>query len=135
MKEDKQYLRILSKALDISEGRVKRSTDLNWSIVGTRGYISTDGEYWYLYTRSESDRKWTFTKKALSFMELTQDGDDEGILRLSRMPFRDEARTVRKVIGLRPRTVMTEEGRAVLVEARKKAASKGVSESLVSLND
>lgn len=125
-KEDKVYLLRLTKALDISEGRIKLDSCNDWNIVGSRGHISTDQEHWYLYTECETGMKWTWTKKHLSFMEVHQDGDTEGILRLSRMPFREESRTVRKVIGLRPRTVLTEEGRAQLVRMQNTAHSKGV---------
>lgn len=125
--EDKRYLKNLSKALDISEGRIKLDECGDWNIVGKRGHISTDTEYWYLYVKYEdSNRKWTNTKKNLNFMEVHQDGDDEGVLRLGRMPFRDEAMTVRKVIGVRPRTVLTEEGRAMLLRTSYKPDKQGV---------
>lgn len=123
--EDKRYLKNLSRALDISDGRIKLDECGDWNIVGKRGYISTDTEYWYLYVKYEnSNRKWSNTKESLNFMEVHQDGDDEGVLRLDRLPFRDEAMTVRKVIGVRPRTVLTEEGRA-LIRERFIAPAKG----------
>lgn len=125
--EDKTHLKKLAKVLDISEGRIKLDECGDWNIFGTRGKISTDTEYWYLYTECNSVRKWNITKKNLSFMEVHQDGDAEGILRLSRMPFREEARTVRKVIGVRPRTVLTEEQRAVLKNRFKSPSQEGVS--------
>lgn len=126
-KEDRNYLKKLAKALDISEKRIRLDEYQDWNIVGTRGKIFTDCDYWYLFTQSETDRKWTFTKKHLSFMEVHRDGDSEGILKLARMPFRDEAMTVRKVIGLRPRTVLTEEGRALLKIRLKTSSPEGVS--------
>lgn len=132
--EDKKYLKLLTKALDVSEGRIKLDECGDWNIFGKRGKIFTDTEYWYLYTSTETDRQWTYTKKHLSFMELHQDGDSEGVLRLSRMPFREEARTVRKVIGLRPRTVLTEEGRALLKNRFKSPSPEGVSGSQSDLN-
>lgn len=125
-KEDKAYLVKLIKALDVSLKRLKRDGCNDWNIVGIRGHISTDQEYWYLYIECETNKKWTYTKKHLAFMEVHQDGDSEGILKLSRMPFREEARTVRKVIGLRPKTVLTEEGRAQLVRMRNTPLSEGV---------
>lgn len=133
--EDKKYLRKLTKALDVSEGRIHLDGCGDWNIVGTRGYIHTDIDYWYLYTSCDTDKKWTYTKKALSFMEVHQDGDSEGIMRLARMPFREEARTVRKVIGLRPRTVLTEEGREALKNRFKSSSQEGVYSPLVSLNE
>lgn len=124
--EDKKYLVKLARALDVSEKRIRLDDYRDWNIVGTRGHISTEGDFWYLYTECESERKWTFTKKSLSFMEVSQDGDSEGILKLARMPFRDEARAVRKVIGLRPRTILTEEGRALLVRRLNSSSPEGV---------
>lgn len=125
--EDKKYLKKLALALDISEGRIKLDECGDWNIFGTRGHISTETEYWYLYTDSGSVRKWNITKNNLSFMEPHQDGDSEGILRCSRMPFRDEAMAVRKVIGLRPRTKLTEEQRALLKIRFKSPSQQGVS--------
>lgn len=134
-KADKDYLKKLSKALDSSEGRIKKDDYGYWNIVGTRGHISTETDYWYLYTSPESVRKWNIIKNQLSFMELHQDGDDEGILRCARMPFRDEAREVRKVIGIRPTKKLTEEQRQVLLRTNFTRDKQRVSQSLVSLNE
>lgn len=124
--EDKQYLRMLTRALDVSESRIKLDECGDWNIVGVRGHISTETEFWYLYTSCETDKKWTYTKKKLSFMEVHIDGDSEGVMKLSRMPFRDEAQTVRKVIGLRPRSKLTEEGLAQLKIRFKSSSQEGV---------
>ena len=123
--EDRQYLKILSKSLDISEGRIKADEYGDWNIVGTRGHISTEGDFWYLYTDSGSVRKWNITKGMLSFMEVHQDGDQEGVLKCARQPFRDEAMAVRKVIGVRPRTKLTEEQRANLLKHSYSRATEG----------
>lgn len=133
--EDKKYLRKLTKALDISDRRIKLDKCGDFNIFGTRGKISTDGEYWYLYASRDTGMKWTYTKKALSFMELHQDGDEEGILRLARMPYSEEARTVRKVIGVRPRTVLTEEARALLKSRLKVPAQRGRLSESIDLNE
>lgn len=133
--EDKKYLKKLTQALDVSEGRIHLDGCGDWNIVGTRGYIHTDTDYWYLYTQCDTDKKWMNTKKALSFMEVHQDGDSEGIMKLARMPFREEARAVRKVIGLRPRTVLTEEQRAVLLRTSYKRDKQGVYSDSMRLNE
>lgn len=70
----------------------------DWVLTSSYGSIQTDGEYWYLYV---IDRRWSSVKKELSFMTLTQDGDDEGILRLDRMPTELEAIKIRKILNLR----------------------------------
>ena len=124
--EDKKYLIRLSKALDSSVGRIKLDECGDWNLVGIRGKISTDNEYWYLYVDCSSARKWTNIKKDLSWMEVFQDGDSEGVLRSARMPFRDEAMAVRKKIGVRPSTKLTEEGRAQLKIRFKSPSQVGV---------
>lgn len=132
--EDKKYLKKLSEALDVSEGRIKLDENGDWNIFGMRGKISTDSEYWYLYT-SRTPRKWNNIKRDLSWMEVHQDGDDEGVLRCSRMPFRDEAVVIRKIIGMRPRTKLTEEGRALLKNRFKSPSQRGVLNSRSDLNE
>lgn len=133
--EDRQYLKILSKALDISEGRIKTDTYGDWNIVGSRGHISTEGDFWYLYTDCGSVRKWNITKENLSFMEVSQDGDVEGILKCARMPLRDEARAVRKVIGVRPSTKLTEVQREVLKRNSFTGATEGFKVDSIRLNE
>ena len=47
-------------------------------------------------------RAWTYAKKQLtSFSMVHQDGDQEGILILARMPDANEAATLRRYVGLR----------------------------------
>jgi hypothetical protein len=63
---------------------------------------------------------WTAAKKQLAaFTTVSQDGDDEGILVLSRMPDEDEAATLRHYIGLR-QTHDIHPGLHKLNEARRK---------------
>jgi hypothetical protein len=49
---------------------------------------------------------------------VTQDGDDEGILRLDRLPTADEADTIRDLIGIRKRRHMTAEALSKLERAQ-----------------
>lgn len=133
--EDKKYLKRLAQALDCSESRIKLDECGDWNIFGTRGKISTETEFWYLYTECDSVRKWNNTKKNLPFMEVHQDGDSEGVLKLARMPFRDEARKVRKVIGVRPRSILTEEGREQLKNRFRSSSQQGVSQPQSDLNE
>lgn len=134
-KKDRAYLKKLCKALDVSENRLKEDEYNDWNIVGLRGHIFTDQEYWYLFTSPESVRKWNITKRQLSFMEVSQDGDDEGILRCNRMPSRFEAMEVRKVIGVRPTKKLTEEQRQALISRGYKHDRMGVSQSHIDLNE
>lgn len=110
--KDKLYLQELIEALDISINSLKLDTCRDYNLVGRRGIISTEGDSWYLYTSWNTKAKWTVTKKRLNFMEVSQDGDEEGILKLSRMPTSEEAQLVRKICGFSKRPVLTEEERA-----------------------
>ena len=132
--DDKKYLRKLLKALDASESRLKVDECGDWNIVGLRGHIFTEGDFWYLSVSPESVRKWNNTKKQLSFMTLHQDGDDEGILKCDRMPFLVEAMEVRKVIGIRPTKKLTEEQREALKIRLRTPNRMGVSQSHINLN-
>lgn len=132
--EDKRYLKKLTEALNISEDRIHLDECGDWNIFGRRGKISTETEYWYLYTECFSARKWNNTKRKLSFMEVHQDGDTEGVLKCSRMPTEKEANEVRKVIGVRSRVKLTEEDLALLKNRLKFSSSKGVSASRIDLN-
>ena len=56
-------------------------------------------------------------KRRLAFMTVTQDGDDEGCLRLFHLPTPVEAALIRDVMGLRKRRTLTEESRNKLIAA------------------
>jgi hypothetical protein len=62
-----------------------------------------DGRAWALYVACRSAQHWTWTKKRLAFCKVTQDGDDEGVLRLHRLPTPDEAEAIRDILGVRKR--------------------------------
>lgn len=113
--EDRKYLKTLCEALNVSEGRLKTDEYGDWNIVGIRGHIFTEGDLWYVFVEKTSKRKWSSIKHKLSFMEVSQDGDDEGIFKLLRMPSQEEAEVVRDVIGLRSRPALTEEYRQTLI--------------------
>lgn len=115
-KEDKLYLENLAEALGVSKGRIKLDDYRYYNIFGRKGHISTDNEYWYLFTQGSGKMQWNNIKRKLSFMEVSQDGDDEGILRCSRLPSEEEAKVIRKVLGMRPSTVLTDVQRGKLLE-------------------
>ena len=72
-----------------------------WRLLGSRGHIYRDGDGWLLYVRCRSTRHWTYTKRALAFCRVTQDGDEEGCLHLDRLPSTAEAEEIRQAVGLR----------------------------------
>jgi len=69
---------------------------------GSRGEIRSCNGKAMVYVAGRSARHWTAIKQALaSFTTIGQDGDDEGVLQLDRVPAGDEAAKLRAVIGLR----------------------------------
>src|SRR6185295_18631067 len=85
-------------------GRALRRDECGaWRIDGKRGSIHSwgDGATWVLYVSCRSGRHWTATKDRLSFCDVTQDGDDEGCLRLSRLPMPEQAAVIRDALGIR----------------------------------
>jgi hypothetical protein len=78
-----------------------------WTVRGSRGYVSSwgDGQTWMLAVGSKTPRHWTFAKRRLAaFPGLalpTQDGDDEGVFRLMRLPTSEEAAEIRRAAGAR----------------------------------
>ena len=67
-----------------------------------------DGKTWSLYAACYSARHWTATKARLAFCAVTQDGDDEGVLRLHQLPTADQAAVIREVLGIRKRQTVSE---------------------------
>jgi hypothetical protein len=61
-----------------------------------------DGKSWVLFVACRSARHWS-AKEDLSFCRLTQDGEDEGCLRLQQLPTAAQAIAIRDVLGIRKR--------------------------------
>jgi len=103
--ENKDTLRILATALSVSSRTMRRDGCGDWRIEGRSGYIYPwgDGETWVLFVACRSTRHWTATKRKLAFCEVTQEGDDEGCLRLLHAPPTDEAAIIRGALGIRKR--------------------------------
>jgi hypothetical protein len=73
-----------------------------WGICGSNGHIYRDGDGFLIYvTTGERKRRWTNVRRRLSFCRVTQDGDDEGYLRLDHLPDASEAKRLREAVGLR----------------------------------
>jgi hypothetical protein len=77
----------------------------DWAIRGKFGHIYQDGAGYLLCAVSEqlSTRRWNVIKEELAFCRLTQDGDSEGCLHLSRLPSSAEAELIRSALGIRKR--------------------------------
>jgi hypothetical protein len=102
---DRRQQQQLLAALDAAPAQLRRDECGSWIIAGRRGAVHTwgDGKTWLAYVRCRSAQHWTFTKRRLAFMTVTQDGDDEGCLRLDRLPTSQEGVVIRDVTGLRKR--------------------------------
>jgi hypothetical protein len=85
-------------------------------MINLSGSIHTwgDGKTWAVYVRCFSGKHWAYTKKRMSFCEVTQDGDDEGSFRLHQLPTSEQAEVVRDVVGIRQRREYSEETREIL---------------------
>jgi hypothetical protein len=106
---DRAQQRSLLTALNASDRALRRDECGAWCISGERGSIHTwgDGGTWALYVVCRSARHWTATKARLSFCAVTQDGDDEGVLKLHRLPTADQAAVIREVLGVRKRQTIS----------------------------
>ena len=102
---DRDMQRSLLVTLDASKRSLSSDECGAWRLTGRRGHIYTWGPSggWLIYCAPESIRKWTYLKKQLSFCRVTQDGDDEGCLRLFELPTPEQAVLIRKMIGLKQR--------------------------------
>ena len=104
-RDDRQQQERLLAALDAAPSQLRRDEAGLWIVSGRRGIIQTwgDGRSWLAYVRCRSRQHWTFTKRRLAFMTVTQDGDEEGCLRLFHLPSPQEALVIRDALGLRKR--------------------------------
>jgi hypothetical protein len=102
---DRAQQKILLVALNAWDRALRRDECRAWTISGNTGTVHTwgDGRTWVLFVACRSVRHWTATKARLSFCHVTQDGDDEGCLRLFNLPTPDQAEVIRDVVGLRKR--------------------------------
>jgi hypothetical protein len=100
---DKAKLQTMLVALDAAHSQLRLDSCRTWTIRGKRGYLATwgNGVRWLIYCAPGSARKWNRIRQALSPLgRCTQDGDDEGIIRIDRLPTHEQAALIRKAIGL-----------------------------------
>src|SRR5215831_5480897 len=85
---DRGQLMALHLALGVWDRALHRDECNAWAIIGKRGSIHTwggDSKAWVLYVSCHSPRHWAATKARLAFCKVTQEGEDEGCLRLSHL--------------------------------------------------
>jgi hypothetical protein len=100
---DKAQLLSMLIALDGARNSIKLDECRTFVIRGRQGYVATwgDGKRWLVHCAPGSPRKWTNIRRALSPLgQCTQDGGQEGIIRIDRRPNPDEAALIRKAIRL-----------------------------------
>jgi hypothetical protein len=122
--ELRQSLDRFAKALNSAPRALRRDECGDWRINGKCGHVyaisgtleDPGREGFLLYSGDGSPRAWTFSKRALGFAKLTNDGDDEGMLFLDRLPTAAEAEIIRDRLGIRKRRDLSEETLAALRE-------------------
>lgn len=116
---DRAHLDTFLTAIDASPTALERPNCRGWigdyQITGKFGHVLADHSGYLLCVatvprRSEFTQRWKKAKRVLPGT-VTQDGDDEGFLRLDRLPTPAEAEAIRDVIGIRRRRHMTAEAR------------------------
>lgn len=120
---DRADLAELLTALNGAKSAVRTDECGDWIIAGSRGHIRACDRVFTAYVGCGSAKGWTVVKKQLArFTAVHQDGDQEGILTLTRMPDANEAARLRRYVGLR----QTHEARgATLHPDRKPGPSQG----------
>jgi hypothetical protein len=128
--QDKAQLGELLDALNASPSTLRRDDCGLWVLRGARGYCSTWGDdaTWQIVMAPEQEMtalRWTWAKRRLSFCEVTQDGDAEGVFRLHQLPTAAEAEEIRSVLGLWKRTEWSPEALARRQQAGRLLAASG----------
>jgi hypothetical protein len=105
--DDRARLGLMRETLNAAHNAVRLDECRLWTIQGSRGFASTwgDSQTWMLAVGSKTPRHWTFAKQRMAsfpgLAQLTQDGDEEGMLRLMRLPTPEEAAEIRRAAGIR----------------------------------
>ena len=117
---DRAQLEPFLAALDASATALERPNCRGWmgdyQITGKHGHVLADHPGYLLYVTGTVQR-WKKAKRILPGT-VTQDGDDEGIVRLDRLPTPAEAESIRDLIGIRKRRHMTADALSALERAR-----------------
>jgi hypothetical protein len=78
-------------------------------ISGARGHVHAVPGGFQLYCVCETKQAWTWAKKGLAFAKASQDGDEEGMLFMDRLPTSDEAEIIRRYLGIRPKPEVSDQ--------------------------
>jgi hypothetical protein len=90
-----------------------------------------------LYVSCHSPRHWTATKARLAFCKVTQDGEEEGCLRLFHLPTLDQAEAIRDALGIQKRREVSVEvlGRLRAFAFQRRPRSEPILEPNIALGD
>jgi hypothetical protein len=104
-------LREFMAAIHAKKSSLLRDSCGDWAITGSQGcvYCAPGGFQLVITSMVARPRRWSNIKKALSFCELQNDGDDEGILFLDRLPTISEAGPIRQALGIHKHRDITPE--------------------------
>jgi hypothetical protein len=90
-------------ALGSASSALRRDECGDPRINGKRGHVYAVPGGFHFYCVCASAKAWTYAKRALSFAKVTQDGDEEGMLFLDRLPTPAEAEITRHYLGIAKR--------------------------------
>lgn len=126
----RQALLTLMPALGCSDTALRRDECGDPVIAGKHGHIyavcgtldEPEKPGFMIYVSCETLKGWTYAKRALSFARLENDGDEEGIVFLGRLPSTSEADAIRSYCRIRKKANLSEESLAQLRERGKQLA-------------
>jgi hypothetical protein len=104
---DRACLGLMREGLNAAHNAVRLDECRLWTVRGSRGHASTwgDGSTWMLAVNSVTPRSWGFIKRRMAafagLAQVTQDGDEEGVFCLMRLPTPEEAAEIRRAAGIR----------------------------------
>jgi hypothetical protein len=127
----------LIEALGCRDAALRRDECGDWRIKGRYGHIyAIPGtldrpvvEGFQIYFRGAeeplSSKGWTYAKRALAFCEVTNDGDNEGMLFLDRLPTGEEAEVIRAKLGVAKKREVSAEELARLAAIGRRFVARG----------
>jgi len=119
-RQDRERLLQLTDALD-STRQLQRDDCGDYCIEGRTGKIYHAPPGFLLVVYPGSTRGWNVAKaQLLEFCTITQDGEDEGCLRMQLSFPKQHADLVRRILHLRKRRILSEERRMKLQQAGAK---------------
>jgi hypothetical protein len=108
---DKIDLTRFLESIDAAPFQLRLDECRSWSIQGKRGHVYHCNGVFSLPLVCHNKWAWTAAKKLMAFCRVAQDGDEEGVFSLARLPVPEEAETIRNVFRIRRKTWLSDEER------------------------